>query len=455
MIKSLIIVFNTLSVFLFSFFFGDSPVSITGNFPKNVKPNTEFTAELLIKKGSLGGFAKLQLEVPQGFTVKEIESKGGNFSFENNIAKIIWTATPADPEFVVKFSLVADATTIGLKTISSKFSYVNNNVKEVIEMTPVEITVGEGELPAITAAETTTAPIITPVETKTETPTSSQTEVTKVENPITETVAEQNPSIICKRTFSKGANANEINIDVRIKKGSIKGFAKYQEVLPVGCIAKSGLTNGSSFSVSDGKAKFVWVSLPADEELLISYVLETSNLTPADAKLEKGEFSYLENDQSKKTAMPIELISTGNLTSTKNGSQTEPNNAAVVQPTVDVAVKTETTQLNATTEYQKSNVVSNKEGNVFYCTQIGAFKNAIATDVLTKKFKINETIKTEMTDGFNKFMVGNFSEYKLARSKREEMKNSGCASAFVAAYNGAKRITVQEALMITSQKWFK
>ena len=118
-------------------------------------------------------------------------------------------------------------------------------------------------------------------------------------------------------------------------------------------------------------------------------------------------------------------------------------------------MKTETTQLNATTEYQKSNVVSNKEGNVFYCTQIGAFKNAIATDVLTKKFKINETIKTEMTDGFNKFMVGNFSEYKLARSKREEMKNSGCASAFVAAYNGAKRITVQEALMITSQKWFK
>ncbi len=454
MIKSLIIVFNTLSVFLFSFFFGDSPVSITGNFPKNVKPNTEFTAELLIKKGSLGGFAKLQLEVPQGFTVKEVESKGGNFSFENNIAKIIWTATPVDPEFTVKFNLVADATTLGLKTISSKFSYVNNNVKEVIEMTPVEITVGEGEPQSITASETTTAPITNPVDTKAETPTGSQTEVAKVENPTNETVAEQNPSIVCKRTFSKGANSNEINIDVRIKKGSIKGFAKYQEVLPVGCIAKSGLTNGSSFSVSDGKAKFVWVSLPTDEELLISYVLETSNLTPADAKLEKGEFSYLENDQSKKTAMPVELISTGNLTSTKNVSQTELNNAAA-QPTVDAVAKTETTPLNSTTENQKSNVVANKEGNVFYCTQIGAFKNAIASDVLTKKFKINETIKTEMTEGFNKFMVGNFSEYKLARSKREEMKNSGCASAFVAAYNGAKRITVQEALMITSQKWFK
>ncbi len=455
MIKPLIILFNTVSVFLFSFFFGDSPVTISGNFPKSVKPNTEFTTEIVIKKAAIAGFAKLQIEVPQGFTVKEMDSRNGSFSFTNNIAKIIWTAIPTEPDFTVKFIFIADASVTGLKTITSKFSYVSNNEKAMVEMTPAEIMVGEDEMATNNPTNSSKSEPIVSSETKTETPTGSQTEVAKVEKPTTENIVEQNPSIICKRTFSKGANSNEINIDVRIKKGSIKGFAKYQELLPVGCIAKSGLTNGSSFSVSDGKAKFVWVSLPADEELLISYVLETSNLTPADAKLEKGEFSYLENDQSKKTAMPVELISTGNLTSTKNVSQTEPNNAAVVQPTVDAVVKTETTQLNATTENQKSNVVTNKEGNVFYCTQIGAFKNAIATDVLTKKFKINETIKTEMTDGFNKFMVGNFSEYKLARTKREEMKNSGCASAFVAAYNGAKRITVQEALMITSQKWFK
>ena len=53
------------------------------------------------------------------------------------------------------------------------------------------------------------------------------------------------------------------------------------------------------------------------------------------------------------------------------------------------------------------------------------------------------------------YMVGNFNEYKEARSHRENIKQKGCSSAFVVAYNGAKRITVQEALMITSQKWFK
>ena len=100
-------------------------------------------------------------------------------------------------------------------------------------------------------------------------------------------------------------------------------------------------------------------------------------------------------------------------------------------------------------------VVAKKEGNVVYNVQIGAFRNAIQSDVLSKKFNIKETIKSEMADGYSKFMVGNFNEYKEARSHREQVKQKGCNSAFVVAYNGSKRITVQEALMITSQKWFK
>ena len=60
-----------------------------------------------------------------------------------------------------------------------------------------------------------------------------------------------------------------------------------------------------------------------------------------------------------------------------------------------------------------------------------------------------------MAECFSKFMIGNFGEYKEARNNRETIKDKGCRSAFVVAYNGAKRITVQEALMISNQKWFK
>lgn len=437
MIKPFIIFFNTVSVFLFSFFFGDTPVTLTGNFPKNAKIATEFTAEIKVNKGNIGGFAKLQLEVPQGFTVKEVESKNGNFSFVGTIAKIIWTSTPSDPEFTVKFAFSADASAAGVKTITSKFSYVNNNNKEVVEMTPAEITVGD----VVASAPATTSE--TPPVAETNTVAASTTSAPTFDNP-----SEPNSNIICSRTITNGSSANEFNVEVKIKKGGIKGFAKFQETLPAGYNAKAGTTSLSSFSVSDGKLKFVWVSLPADEELVISYILEKGSDAAAESKLENGEFSYLENDQSKKVKLPVDVLGSpaARVAQTETTTQT---------PTVSTETNSNQVTTTEPVKTEPKEAVARKEGNVQYHVQVGAFKNAIQSDVLAKKFNISETIKSEMAEGYSKFMVGDFGEYKQARSHRENVKQKGCNSAFVVAYNGAKRITVQEALMITSQKWFK
>lgn len=467
MIKPLIILFNTVSVFLFSFFFGDTPVTISGNFPKSANVATEFTAEIKINKGNIGGFAKLQLEVPQGFTVKEMDSKTGNFSFATNIAKIIWTAMPNDPEFTVKFTISADASAAGAKTIASKFSFVNNNNKEVVEMTPAEIMIGDA------TAATPVASFSTPPETTSSStpPATETTPAAAASTPSFENPSEPNSTIVCSRTITGGATANEYNVLVKIKKGGIKGFAKFQEVLPVGYNAKGDKLNGSSFSVSDGKLKFVWVSLPTDDELVVSYVLEKTPSAAADAKLDNGEFSYLENDQSKKVKMAIDAIgskTTTDVVKTETPAQTltvaaEPTTQPVVTntepvkttPVTSEPVKTEPVATAEPVKSEPSQTVAKKQGNVIYNVQIGAFTNAIQSDVLAKKFNLSENIKSEMAQGFNKFMVGNFNEYKEARSHRENIKQKGCSSAFVVAYNGAKRITVQEALMITSQKWFK
>jgi len=454
MIKPLIILFNTVSVFLFSFFFGDTPVNITGSFPKQAKIATEFVSEIKINKGSISGFAKLQLEVPQGFTVKELESKGGNFTFATNIAKIIWTSTPNDAEFTVKFTISADASAAGARVITSKYSYVNNNNKESVEMTPAEIIIGDA------SAEN---PIVSDTQSETIVPVAS--EITPIESaPITAAASdnhsEPNSNIICSRIITSGYSANTHKVEVRIKKGDIKGFAKFQEMLPAGYTVKEDNTNGSSFSISDGKLKFVWVSLPSENELLVSYILEKTNTSVPDAKLDNGEFSYLENDQSKKVKLPIDVIGAANTVDVvkKETPVQTPTVATEVTNTTQVtAIETVKTE-SKTAEPLKTKtneVVAKKEGNIVYNIQIGAFRNAIQSSVLSKKFNITETIKSEMNEGYSKFMVGVFSEYKQARSHREDIKQKGCNSAFVVAYNGSKRITVQEALMITNQKWFK
>ena len=444
MVKSLIILFNTVSVFLFSLFFGDTPVTITGNFPKTAKIASEFVSEIKINRGNAAGFAKIQLEVPQGFTVKGLESAGGDFSFTNNIAKIIWTSMPNDAEFTLKFSIIADASAVGLKTITSKFSYVNNNNKEVVEMTPAEIMIGDGPTDnSVTSSQTETVTSST-ITTITETISTIASSITAASS---DSQVEPSSNIVCSRVISNGPTTNTHNVEVKIKKGDIKGFAKFQEVLPAGYSAKADKTNGSSFSISDGKLKFVWVSLPTDNELVLSYVLEKTDANAQDAKLDNGEFSYLENEQSKKVKLVVDTLSNN------------PQTAAIETPIQTSTVVTEQTFTNQSTSVSPvetpKETVTKKEGNVIYHVQIGAFKNAIQSDVLSKKFKITETINSEMAEGFNKFMVGNFNEYKQARNHREGIKQKGCNSAFVVAYNGSKRITVQEALMITNQKWFK
>jgi cell division septation protein DedD len=461
MIKPLIILFNTFTVFLFSFFFGDNNVTVTGNFPKNMKAATEFIGEIKIDKGSIGGFAKLQLEVPQGFTVKELESKSGNFSFSGNIAKIIWTSMPSESDFTVKFTLSTDQTVSGAKTIASKFSFVNSsNEKSVTEMPPVEIIIGDAPSAEIRTTEPVNTTNTSPAETSSVPATPIETATEIVSNEIKN---EDNSAIKCTRSITKESSDNAFNVDVKIKKSIIKGFAKYQEVIPIGYNARAGKVNGSAFSVADGKLKFVWVSLPVDEELNISYILEKTNEASENGKLEKGEFSYLENELSKKVTMPIEVIKekeivaiTNNNTpviTTEENTQPTENQSTENQPKDNITAGAGDTKTTAATD--SKDILSKKEGNVMYSVQIGAFKNAIDAKVLSKKFKLTKSIKSEMAEGYNKFMIDEYAEYKKARDGRENVRQKGCATAFVVAYNGAKRITVQEALMITSQKWFK
>lgn len=453
MIKPLIILFNTVSVFLFTFFFGDTPVTITGNFPNKIKISEEVTTEIKINKGSISGFAKLQIDVPEGVVVKELESKSGNFTFANNIAKIIWTSVPSESEFTLKFIFVASQAAEGKKIITSKYSYINNNTKESVEMQPVEIEFGNitGETNAVATNE---QPKETPKEATNETPVNNEnnnkaaTESLTNNQPVA--INENTSNVSCERIITAGANSNEINVDVKIKKPGIRGFAKFQDLLPVGYTAKQGKLNGSSFSVSDSKIKFVWVSLPLEDELLISYTLEKSESASSEVKLE-GEFSYLENDQTKKVKAKTDsyTFSTSPVASKTPSTEKTTNQETATNQNV-AAVNTETK-----TAGTPNTQIAKREGNISYLVQIGAFKNAIESDVLSRKFNLSETIKSEMAEGYSKFMVGNFGEYKEARNHRENMKGKGCRSAFVVAYNGPKRITVQEALMITSQKWYK
>ena len=164
--------------FLFISVISFAQLSITHNMPASISPGKSQDIEFTITKGSVGGFAKFQCDLPFGFTATNIDSKSGNFTFENQRLKIVWVSVPGDASFTFKFSMGVPANAINSATIAAKFFYLENNVKKELDMPSHTIKFGDGvaSTPTNTVATTPTNTVTsTPTNTVATTPTNTVT----------------------------------------------------------------------------------------------------------------------------------------------------------------------------------------------------------------------------------------------------------------------------------------
>ena len=458
MIKYFFILINSLTLFIFGLFQTDNSVTIKNNIPSNFIVGQEVAVEFRISKGIQTGFAKFQLELPDGISIIKKDEMNSIYSIQNGVAQWIWSEVPEDEELLIKLTLVASELGIGIKTFNSNYSFIEKNEKKVINMLPLEASIQNNII---------------------------NNKVSVIKDTLTK--AEPNTSIDVVRLISDGPNANEKTITIKIKKGDTKGFAKYSDEIDLNLNAKAIKTDGSSFSVSDGKIKFVWVDVPTKSELEVSYHIDLNN---KNSNILKGEYSYLEKNQSKKYIVKPDSLVIGKLKdeiTLKAVQKTEPAKS-IVQETeanqltskkiIEDSKSNLTVEKTSTLVTEAPNLVKKEANEVKtipakaeivketpqivnadpnFVVQIGAFKNTkVVATVLIKKYRITDKIVDELHDGFSKFMVGNHNLYKEARKHRDIIKSKhGVKDAFIAAYNVGKRITVQEALMVSKQSWFK
>ena len=458
MIKYFFILINSLTLFIFGLFQTDNSVTIKNNIPSNFIVGQEVAVEFRISKGIQTGFAKFQLELPDGISIIKKDEMNSIYSIQNGVAQWIWSEVPEDEELLIKLTLVASELGIGIKTFNSNYSFIEKNEKKVFNMLPLEASIQNNII---------------------------NNKVSVIKDTLTK--AEPNTSIDVVRLISDGPNANEKTITIKIKKGDTKGFAKYSDEIDLNLNAKAIKTDGSSFSVSDGKIKFVWVDVPTKSELEVSYHIDLNN---KNSNILKGEYSYLEKNQSKKYIVKPDSLVIGKLKDEINLQAVQKTEAAksIVQETeanqltskkiIEDSKSNLTVEKTSTLVTEAPNLVKKEaiEVNTIpakaeivketpqivnadpnFVVQIGAFKNTkIVATVLIKKYRITDKIVDELHDGFSKFMVGNHNLYKEARKHRDIIKSKhGVKDAFIAAYNVGKRITVQEALMVSKQSWFK
>jgi hypothetical protein len=187
-----------------------------------------------------------------------------------------------------------------------------------------------------------------------------------------------------------------------------------------------------------------------------------------------GKFSYVEDEKTIVKDIIQKDVKLASLSADDIRRMINEINAT--PPTLQLAQKKDTIRIDTTKLIAQKQVKQTKKKNwlqkksegtnlaytlepedgVYFRVQIAAGHKPVNIKRYFRKFKIADEIRTEEHEGWVKYSIGSYPEYKQARDYRVHIWNTTLiADAFVSAYNTGKRITVQEALMITNQKWYK
>jgi hypothetical protein len=512
MLRNIVLLLNLFILLIYQALVSNT-VSVNQKSPETVKAGDEFTVEVTISKGTIAGFAKFQQDLPAGFTASNGDAKGGSFSFSEQKVKFIWMSLPADAEFKISYKVKVADNVSGDFTFNGLFSYLENNDKKNADMPAKKIKVTSTATAPIANNTTpsssnnddedeeedeTPVATTTPTSTSTTSSTSTQTSPSIAQNNNNTTTndededeEEETPakpamktdntsqtntfasgSIKCNRTINTAnlASNREIIVTITVEKGSTAGFAKLQETLPVGFTASNIDASQGVFSFVDQKAKFLWMSLPAESTIKVSYKITVAPGITGVYYL-NGEFSYVENDETKKSIIERQEINLSGASApiAQNNNQANMNSSNNIQAAINNqssgAGQQQTTTASTNAGRQAATKVNNGGGNnvtnipapqtgINYRVQIAAGHTPVSAGYFKATKGINDYVNVEDHDGWKKYTIGGYAQYKEARDQREFVKNThGVNGPFVTAYNNGVRITVQEALMISNQRW--
>lgn len=498
MLKAFIISVNLLAIIALKFFFGGD-VTIEQKFPNQINKGESFTVEVLINKGDREGFAKWQQKLPAGFIAEVKDAKGATFSFKNQDVKLIWMALPTEETFSIFYTISIDPSLSGSFELDGKFSYIEENERKDIQAAKKSIVIGESVNKQIAAVETVEAveteekPEVKEESNETEAIQENNAEDLANETDANELVEADSPIVQTEKSTKGELVTNDENIKIyrkvehlengeyqislSINKGNFDSFGKVEEYLPEGFIAFEGENDNSMFSFKNQVVKFLWMTLPSKNDIELTYRIKSESDLLDQVRLH-GMFSYLNQDNSIQLEMQASEFKNYFIDEAKDEIAEEPKQPdtaieetanKIAQPIAEVVetkkeevkpVKTEeviSKPKQAEASISDITNIPSPESSVVYKVQIAAGKKEVNQQYFIKNHGIQEMVTIEYHDSWYKYTLGKFDVYKAARDRRNEIwaADNKINDAFVTAYNSGERITVQEALMISNQKWLK
>lgn len=481
--SNLLVIVNLIGLFFIDLFM-QSGINITHDLPSTMQPGSQVKVTMNVEKGALGGFAKLQIDLPDGMTATLVDGKGASFTFDDQKAKFIWMSLPTSPSFRVSFTLTASATVSGKMPISGRFSYIEDNERKTQELPPTVVDLGGASAVAQEAVPPVASPATEVIEPAQESASAEPVVSTPVEVPASATTADAPMipasqgagNVSAVRTITM-VSETELLVEVVVNKGNIRGFGKLQESLPAGFTAMEKNNAEAIFTAQDRIVKFVWLNLPAGNEVKVTYKLRSNETMPGEHQV-NGEFGYLLNDETQKATLGSTRFAIGadawaahqarlkakeldalviNANS-QEASDPDLNSAGQEQAaqTSEPAPTTTTAKSEApVAQRQVRQSVPAPENGVTFKVQITAAHREVGSEYFAGRHRFHGEFGIERHEGWIKYTTGRYSEYRQARDQRQAFVSAGhnFPGPFVTAYNNGERITVQEALMISRQNW--
>src|SRR5690606_11705110 len=218
-IDQLVVLVNLVALFLIDVLFL-ADINITQDIPPAMEPGSEVRVTVTVNKGDLSGFAKLQLDLPEGLSATAIETKGASFTFADQKAKFIWMALPSQPKFTISYTLSASANASGLLPIEGRLSYIENNERRTYELQRTNVDLGAPSV-ANNAQEEEDPKLMDLVSAAGGAPTTGRTRIMVIDD-VSGKPPVQGPGGVSGTRTITPVSTNEMRVEVSVKKGDLR-----------------------------------------------------------------------------------------------------------------------------------------------------------------------------------------------------------------------------------------
>ncbi len=117
----------------------------------------------------------------------------------------------------------------------------------------------------------------------------------------------ENEISITSRVAPRLVSGDDCTVTITLNKGTATGYARLQQILPMGLTATPVETMGAKFEMEGNVVKFEWTSLPDAATFSVSYMFHTDP-NESDRELMPGSFYYIKDNQRVRIELaPIEL----------------------------------------------------------------------------------------------------------------------------------------------------